>query len=168
MPTLALPRGTLRGREAPRLIGEKWCGWMLVECRPLPTRPRYGDLARTFGCRLHGLGDDQGDFPRDDRRSACPADENDATAASVIDFLRSEGAGDLGHAGARTLLGHLVSSYGGQSQAMGAIDRHRARCARPQCLRPPCRPRPLLPLTRRHELVALVGEHAERLAYDSR
>ena len=37
--------------------------------------------------------------------------ENDATAARVIDFLRSEGAGDLGHAGARSLLAHLVGSY---------------------------------------------------------
>ncbi|HEY2652438.1 MAG TPA: hypothetical protein VGI50_10980, partial [Solirubrobacteraceae bacterium] len=37
--------------------------------------------------------------------------ENDATAAGVIDFLRSEGAGDLGHTGASKLLGHLVGSY---------------------------------------------------------
>jgi len=37
--------------------------------------------------------------------------ESDATAARLIAFLRSEGAQDLGHAGGRPLLAHLIGTY---------------------------------------------------------
>ena len=90
--------------------------------------------------------------------------ENDATAARVIDFLRSEGAGDLGHAGARTLLGHLVSSYEiVRRWEQSTVIAHAALVH--SVYGTDVYARPLLPLTRRHDLITLVGEQAERLAY---
>ena len=90
--------------------------------------------------------------------------ENDATAARVIDFLRSEGAGDLGHAGARSLLAHLVSSYEiVRRWEQATVIAHAALVH--SVYGTDVYARPLLPLTRRHELITLVGEQAERLAY---
>ena len=145
-------------------MAKKWCGWMLFECPPVPKRPRYGDLARTFGWRAPVSATIRETFlVTIDDLLARPT-ENDATAARVIDFLRSEGAGDLGHAGARTLLDHLVSSYEivrrwGQSTVIA----HAALVH--SVYGTDVYARPLLPLTRRHDLIALVGEQAERLAY---
>ena len=89
---------------------------------------------------------------------------DDATAARLIAFLRSEGAEDLGHAGARPLLAHLVGTYEvvrrwGQPPVMA----HAAliHSVYGTDVYAPS----LLPLTRRHELISLVGEQAERLAY---
>jgi aspartate beta-hydroxylase len=90
--------------------------------------------------------------------------ENDATAARVIDFLRSEGAGDLGHAGSRTLLAHLVSSYEiAKRWEQSTVIAHAALVH--SVYGTDVYARPLLPLTRRHELITLIGEQAERLAY---
>ncbi|HEY2656122.1 MAG TPA: aspartyl/asparaginyl beta-hydroxylase domain-containing protein [Solirubrobacteraceae bacterium] len=90
--------------------------------------------------------------------------ENDATAARVIGFLCSEGAGDLGHAGARTLLAHLVGSYEiARRWGQSTVIAHAALVH--SVYGTDVYARPLLPLTRRHELIALVGEQAERLAY---
>jgi aspartate beta-hydroxylase len=36
---------------------------------------------------------------------------DDATATAIVEFIRAEGAGELGHAGGRTLLEHLVGTY---------------------------------------------------------
>ncbi len=93
-----------------------------------------------------------------------PASSTDATVTRVIDFLRSEGAGSVGHSGAYTLFAHLIGTYevmrrwqqpdviahAGLIHSVYGTDVYA---------------RPLLPLTRRHELVSLVGERAERLAY---
>ena len=90
--------------------------------------------------------------------------EGDATAARVIDFLRSEGAGDLHHAGARTLLAHLVGSYEiVRRWEQSAVMAHAALIH--SIYGTDVYARPLLPLSRRRELIALVGERAERLAY---
>jgi len=90
--------------------------------------------------------------------------ENDATAAAVIDFLRSEGAGDLGHARARSLLAHLVGSYEiARRWEQASVVAHAALIH--SVYGTEVYARPLLPLTRRHELINLVGEQAERLAY---
>ncbi|MEO8969274.1 MAG: aspartyl/asparaginyl beta-hydroxylase domain-containing protein [Solirubrobacteraceae bacterium] len=89
---------------------------------------------------------------------------NDLTAAGLIAFLRSHGAGDLGHAGGRSLLAHLIGTYEvlGRWQQPVVIGHaalihsvygtdHYARS--------------LLPLQARPQLSALAGEQAERLAY---
>jgi aspartate beta-hydroxylase len=90
--------------------------------------------------------------------------EDDATAVRVIDFLRSEGAGDLGHAGARTLLAHLVGSYEiARRWEQSTVIAHAALVH--SVYGTDVYARRLLPLTRRHELITLVGEQAERLAY---
>jgi hypothetical protein len=90
--------------------------------------------------------------------------ENDATAARVIDFLRSEGAGDLGHAGGRSLLAHLVGSYEiVRRWEQSTVIAHAALVH--SVYGTDVYSRALLPLTRRHELITLVGEQAERLAY---
>src|SRR5690242_21772103 len=90
--------------------------------------------------------------------------ENDATAARAIDFLRSEGAGDLGHGGARTLLSHLVGTYEiVRRWAQSTVIAHAALIH--SVYGTDVYAQPLLPLTRRRELVTLVGEPAERLAY---
>jgi aspartate beta-hydroxylase len=90
--------------------------------------------------------------------------ENDATAARVIDFLRSEGAEAVRHAGTRTLLAHLVSSYEiARRWAQSTVIAHAALVH--SVYGTDVYTRPVLSLTRRHELIALVGEQAERLAY---
>ncbi len=90
--------------------------------------------------------------------------EDDATAASVIDFLRTEGAGDLGHGGTRTLLAHLVGSYEiARRWEQSTVIAHAALIH--SVYGTDVYARPLLPLTRRRELIDLVGEPAERLAY---
>lgn len=90
--------------------------------------------------------------------------EEDATAARLVDFLRSEGAGDLPHAGARTLLAHLVGSYEiVRRWEQSTVIAHAALVH--SVYGTDVYARPLLPLTRRHELIALVGEEVERLAY---
>lgn len=89
---------------------------------------------------------------------------NDATAARVIDFLRSEGAGALGHARGRTLLAHLVGSYEiVRRWEQSNVIAHAALVH--SVYGTDVYARPLLPLSRRHELINLVGEQAERLAY---
>ena len=90
--------------------------------------------------------------------------ENDPTAARVIDFLRAEGAGDLGHAWGRTLLAHLVGSYEiARRWGQPSVIAHAALVH--SVYGTEVYTRPLLPLSRRHELITLVGEQAERLAY---
>ena len=89
---------------------------------------------------------------------------NDPTAARVVDFLRSEGAGDLGHAGGRTLLAHLVGSYEiARRWEQSSVVAHAALVH--SVYGTDVYARPLLSLTRRRELITLVGEQAERLAY---
>jgi aspartate beta-hydroxylase len=90
--------------------------------------------------------------------------ENDATASRVIDFLCSEGAGDVGHAGGRKLLAHLVGSYEiVRRWEQSTVIAHAALIH--SVYGTDVYARALLPLTRRHELISLVGEPAERLAY---
>jgi hypothetical protein len=89
---------------------------------------------------------------------------SDATAARLIAFLRCEGAGEVGHAGARTLLAHLVGTYEVVSRwEQPAVVAHASLIH--SVYGTDVYGRPLLPLTRRHELISLVGEQAERLAY---
>ncbi len=90
--------------------------------------------------------------------------ESDATAARLIAFLRSEGAQDLGHAGGRPLLAHLIGTYEvvrrwGQPAVMG----HAALIH--SVYGTDAYARSLLPLTRRHEVIAVAGEQVERLGY---
>ncbi len=95
---------------------------------------------------------------------ARPPSSNDATVARVVDFLRSEGAGDLGHAGARTLLAHLIGTYEiTRRWQQPDVIAHAALIH--SVYGTEVYERPLLPLTRRGELIHLVGERAERLAY---
>lgn len=89
---------------------------------------------------------------------------NDPTATRLVAFLRSHGAGDLGHAGNRSLLAHLTGTYEVLRRwEQPAVITHAAlihsvygtdRYA-PQLLSP----------IRRRELGAVAGEQAERLAY---
>ncbi len=92
------------------------------------------------------------------------AGQNDATAARLIAFLRSDGAQDLGHAGGRPLLAHLIGTYEVVSRwGQPAVVAHAALIHSvygTDAFAPA-----LLPLTRRHEVIALAGEQAERLAY---
>ncbi len=89
---------------------------------------------------------------------------SDATAARLIAFLRSEGAGEVGHAGARTLLAHLVGTYEVVRRwEQPAVVAHASLIH--SVYGTDVYARPFLPLTRRHELISLVGEQAERLAY---
>jgi Aspartyl/Asparaginyl beta-hydroxylase/Domain of unknown function (DUF6817) len=85
-------------------------------------------------------------------------------AQSIIGFLRSEGAAELRHSRAATLLDHLVETY--------AIVR---RWKQPAWLQHAALihsvygtdvyQRQLLPLSRRNEVAGLAGHQAERLAY---
>src|SRR5215472_10253873 len=89
--------------------------------------------------------------------------ENDATAARVIDFLRSEGAGAFGHGGVRTLLEHLVGCYEIVTRWEQPTDIAHAALVH-SVYGTDVYARPLLPLSRRPELISLVGALAERLA----
>ena len=82
-----------------------------VERSPSPTRPGHRDLACTFRGERPTLAGMRETFLMTVHDPLARPAENDATAARVIDFLRSEGAADLGHGGARTLLAHLVGCY---------------------------------------------------------
>ena len=95
---------------------------------------------------------------------AARATGSDETAARVIAFLRSEGAAAVRHAGARTLLAHLVGTYEVVRQWEQPTVVARASLIH-SVYGTEAYPRPLLPLARRHELISLVGEQAERLAY---
>ncbi|MGI8413730.1 MAG: aspartyl/asparaginyl beta-hydroxylase domain-containing protein [Solirubrobacteraceae bacterium] len=89
---------------------------------------------------------------------------NDATATRLIAFLRSEGAGELGHTGARTLLAHLIGTYEiVRRWEQPAVLAHAALIH--SVYGTDVYARALVPLTRRHDLITLVGEPAERLAY---
>jgi hypothetical protein len=88
----------------------------------------------------------------------------DEDAARVVGYLRAAGADDHGHAGGRSLLDHLLGTYeivrrwdqpvwvqlAALIHSVYGTDVHREQ---------------LLPLARRSELVELVGERAERIAY---
>ena len=89
---------------------------------------------------------------------------DDRTAEAIVRLLRSEGARRLRHAGKRELLDHLVGTYRivrcwGQSiwlQHAALIHSVYGTDAYAE---------ELFPLSRRHELVAVAGSQAERLAY---
>ena len=90
--------------------------------------------------------------------------ESDATAARLIAFLRSEGAQELGHAGGRPLLAHLIGTYEVMRRwGQPAVMAHAALIH--SVYGTDAYARSLLPLTRRDELIALAGEQAERLGY---
>ena len=98
-------------RARPGSLAKKWCGWTSVEWSGNPDASTAPRPSSHVGWRASVLARIRETFlVTIDDLLARPT-ENDATAARVIDFLRSEGAGDLGHAGARSLLAHLVSSY---------------------------------------------------------
>ncbi len=89
---------------------------------------------------------------------------DDPAGDRVITFLQAEGAGRYGHGAGRSLLEHLVGTYEIASRweqpswlqhaalihSVYGTDAYRQR---------------LIPLSRRHEVSALVGERAERLAH---
>lgn len=88
----------------------------------------------------------------------------DETAERLVAFLRAEGAGDLTHARAGTLLDHLAGTYEIVSRwEQPAAIAHAALIH--SVYGTDVYGRALLPLARRHELVSLAGEQAERLAY---
>lgn len=92
------------------------------------------------------------------------ASRNDATAERLIAFLRSAGAQDLGHAGARPLLAHLIGTYEVVRRwEQPAVMVHAALIH--SVYGTDAYARSLLPLTRRREVISLVGEQVERLAY---
>src|SRR5215469_3771624 len=88
---------------------------------------------------------------------------DDRVAGQLIELLAQEGAGDVRHAHGRTLLDHLTETYAilrrwdqpvwlqhaGLIHSVYGTDRFGHQ---------------LLPAARRAELVALVGERAERIA----
>ena len=93
-----------------------------------------------------------------------PPASNDPTAARLIAFLGANGAEEAAHAGARTLLAHLVGTYEVVSRwQQPAVIAHAALIH--SVYGTDVYARSLLPLTRRHELISLVGEQVERLAY---
>jgi aspartate beta-hydroxylase len=88
----------------------------------------------------------------------------DEVAQSLIAFLRHEGAAAASHAGGQTLLDHLIGTYeivGRWGQAVGlqhaalAHSIYGTDAYRQQ----------LVPLSRRHEVAAIVGAEAERLSF---
>lgn len=88
----------------------------------------------------------------------------DAIAVQVMAFLHCEGAGEVGHAGARTLLAHLVGTYEVVRRwEQPDVVAHASLIH--SVYGTDVYARPLLQLTRRHELTSLVGAQAERLAY---
>ena len=136
----------------------------LVNASTLVSFRRAHPGTREGHLRIRDLGTIRDTFPMTAHDPLDRLTEHDATAARLIDFLRSEGAGDLGHAGGRTLLAHLVGSYEivrrwGQSSVIA----HAALIH--SVYGTDVYARPLLPLSRRRELITLVGEAAERLAY---
>ncbi len=89
---------------------------------------------------------------------------DDPTADRLIAFLRAEGAGRLGHGSGRDLLDHLVGSYeiAGRWEQPSWLQHaalihsiYGTEAYGPQ----------LIALDRRHEVSALAGERAERLAH---
>lgn len=89
---------------------------------------------------------------------------NDARAAEVIDFLRSEGAGDLGHGGTRTLLAHLVGCYEiVRRWEQSTVIAHAALIH--SVYGTDAYDQALIPRTARDELAAVAGERAERLGF---
>jgi hypothetical protein len=151
-------------RARPGSLANKCAGERRSSGRPIPTRPQHGRPARTFALRAPVLARIRETFLMTGHDLLAQPTENDTTAARVIDFLRSEGAGGLGHAGARTLLAHLVGSYEiVRRWEQSTVVAHAALIH--SVYGTDVYARPLLPLSRRRELIALVGEPAERLAY---
>lgn len=90
--------------------------------------------------------------------------EGDRTTEGLISFLRSEGAGRLGHGGQRALLDHLVGTYEivrrwdqppwlQQAALIHSVYGTEAYIQR------------LLSVSRRDDMIEVAGEQAERLAY---
>ncbi|MDQ6818883.1 MAG: aspartyl/asparaginyl beta-hydroxylase domain-containing protein [Actinomycetota bacterium] len=93
-----------------------------------------------------------------------PPSADDAVVARLIAFLRHEGADARDHAGERTLIDHLIGTYEVLRRwEQPAAIAHAALIH--SVYGTDVYARPLLPLSRRPELIALAGEEVERLAY---
>jgi len=93
-----------------------------------------------------------------------PTGRDDPTAAGLIAFLRANGAGDLGHAGGRSLLAHLLGTYEVLRRwEQPPVTAHAALIH--SVYGTDLYARALLARERRPQLSALAGEQTERLAY---
>lgn len=101
-------------------------------------------------------------MPIHDNRGA--DSEHDGTAEAIVAFLRASGAAALGHAGARTLLDHLLGTYSVVRRwGQPAWLQHAALIH--SVYGTDVYDRQLLGEARRNDVAAVAGDRAERLAY---